>query len=155
MTGTDNPHNAVVGKSSQESLLSQARDAARNAYVPYSSFPVGAAVLTSSGAVYTGGNIENASYGLTVCAERTAVFAAVNDGEHEIIAVAVSAPRGTLTTPCGACRQVLNEFRSREHGMQVVLDDGASGLAIPLTELLPRAFGPADLENMASADDAR
>jgi len=135
-------------------LLRQARLAARNAYVPYSNFPVGAAVLTSSGAVYTGGNIENASYGLTVCAERTAVFAAVNAGEHEIMAVAVAAPRGTLTTPCGACRQVLNEFRSREHGMQVVLDDGASGLAIPLTELLPRAFGPADLENMASTDDA-
>jgi cytidine deaminase len=147
-------HNATIGKISQESLLHQARTAAKNAYVPYSSFPVGAAVLTSGGAVYTGGNIENASYGLTVCAERTAVFAAVNAGEHEIIAVAVSAPRGTLTTPCGACRQVLNEFRSRQHDMQVILDDGASGLAIPLTELLPRAFGPAYLENMASADDA-
>lgn len=154
MSRTDDPHNAVVGKISRESLLHQARDAARNAYVPYSSFPVGAAILTSSGTVYIGSNIENASFGLTVCAERTAVFAAVNAGEQEIIAVAVSAPRGTLTTPCGACRQVLNEFRSREHGMQVVLDDGASGLAIPLSELLPRAFGPADLENMASSDDA-
>ena len=155
MSDPDNPHDAVAGKSSRDSLLIRARAAARNAYVPYSSFPVGAAVLTASGAVYTGGNIENASYGLTVCAERTAVFAAVNDGEHEIIAVAVSAPRGSLTTPCGACRQVLNEFRSQGLGMQVILDDGASGLAIPLAELLPRAFGPADLENMASADDAR
>ncbi len=154
MSRTDNQHNAVVVENSLESLLGQARTAAQNAYVPYSSFPVGAAVLTSNGTVYTGGNIENASYGLTVCAERTAVFAAVNAGEREILAVAVSAPRGTLTTPCGACRQVLNEFRSPEHGMQVVLDDGASGLAMPLSELLPRAFGPADLENMARTDDA-
>jgi cytidine deaminase len=154
LSPSDIQHNTVAGNFSQESLLNRARDAAKSAYVPYSEFPVGAAILTSSGRVYTGGNIENASYGLTVCAERTAVFAAVNAGELDIIAVAVSAPRGTLTTPCGACRQVLNEFRSREHDMQVVLDDGASGLAIPLTELLPRAFGPADLENMASGDDA-
>jgi cytidine deaminase len=150
----DNQRNEEIGQLSFESLLRQARDAAKRAYVPYSNFPVGAAVLTSSGAIYCGGNIENASYGLTVCAERTAVFAAINAGEREITAVAVSAPRGTLTTPCGACRQVLNEFRSRELGMQVVLDDGASGLPIPLTELLPRAFGPADLENMTSAADA-
>lgn len=143
-----------MAKTSQAELLRRARDAAQGAYVPYSNFPVGAAVLASSGAVYTGGNIENASYGLTVCAERTAIFAAVNAGEREIVAVAVSAPRGTLTTPCGACRQVLNEFRSREHGMDVVLDDGACGMAVPLSELLPRAFGPADLENMASIDDA-
>jgi len=150
----DNQRNADLEKTSHESLLTHARHAANRAYVPYSSFPVGAAVLTSTGAVYAGANIENASYGLTVCAERTAVFAAVNAGEHEIIAVAVSAPRGTLTTPCGACRQVLNEFRSRQHGMQVVLDDGASGLAIPLTELLPRAFGPVDLEEMARTNGA-
>jgi len=139
---------------SHEALLARARDAANKAYVPYSGFPVGAAVLTRNGTVFTGGNIENASYGLTVCAERTAVFAAVNAGEREIVAVAVSAPRGTLTTPCGACRQVLNEFRSRDHGMEVVLDDGASGFAVPLAELLPRAFGPADLENMTGIDDA-
>ncbi len=135
-------------------MLATARAAAQIAYVPYSNFPVGAAVLAASGTVYTGCNIENASFGLTICAERTAVFAAVNAGERELVAVAVSAPRGSLTTPCGACRQVLNEFKSRDRGVTVILDDGGSGLAIPLAELLPRAFGPADLENMASADDA-
>jgi cytidine deaminase len=137
------------------SMLARARAAAEFAYVPYSNFPVGAAVLAASGAIYSGCNIENASFGLTVCAERTAVFAAVNAGEQELLAVAVSAPRGSMTTPCGACRQVLNEFRSRDRGMSVILDDGAAGIAIPLSDLLPRAFGPADLENMASSDDAR
>ncbi len=128
-----------------ETLISLARRAAGNAYVPYSSFPVGAAVLTADGSLYTGCNVENASSGLTICAERSAVSAAVSAGHREIAAVAVSAPRVLGTTPCGACRQVLNEFRPKGHDMTIILDDGASGIAVTLDELLPRAFGPRNL----------
>ena len=130
-------------------LLESARQAAHNAYVPYSRFPVGAAVQTADGSVFTGCNVENASYGLTICAERSAVSAAVAAGHSEITAVAVSAPKVPDTSPCGACRQVLNEFRSPKSGMSVILDDGASGTIISLDDLLPRAFGPRNLEQAA------
>ena len=126
-------------------LMDHARVAAANAYVPYSSFPVGAAVRTESGAVFSGANIENASFGLTCCAERTAVFAAVNAGHTVISAVAVTAPRVATVTPCGACRQVLNEFKPATGDMDVVLD-GPELAIVPLASLLPRAFGPRDLE---------
>src|SRR5262245_17989238 len=96
-----------------ERLLVAARGAATRAYAPYSS-PVGAAVLTADGTVVTGCNVENASYGLTVCAERTAVFSAVAAGHRTIVGVAVTAPRVVTITPCGACRQVLNEFKPRD-----------------------------------------
>jgi len=132
-----------------ETLLSLARRAAEHAYVPYSSFPVGAAVLTADGSMYTGCNVENASSGLTICAERSAVSAAVSAGHREIAAVAVSAPRVLGTTPCGACRQVLNEFSPKDHDMTIFLDDNASGIAVTLDELLPRAFGP---RNLAQAE---
>jgi len=132
-----------------ETLLSLARRAAEHAYVPYSSFPVGAAVLTADGSVFTGCNVENASSGLTICAERSAVSAAVSAGHREIAEVAVSAPLVPGTTPCGACRQVLNEFRPKDHDMTILLDDGASGFVVMLDELLPRAFGPRNLEEAA------
>jgi cytidine deaminase len=131
-------------------LLRRARTAAESAYVPYSDFPVGAAVLTSDGSVFSGCNIENASYGLTVCAERTAIGAAVSAGHREITAVAVSAPRLAGTTPCGACRQVLNEFRPAGGEMIVILDDGQAGSVVTLDDLLPRAFGPSNLEQAAT-----
>jgi cytidine deaminase len=127
-------------------LLAAARRAAEAAYVPYSQFPVGAAVLTADGSVFTGCNIENASYGLTICAERSAVSAAVSAGHRQIEAVAVAAPKAAGTTPCGACRQVLNEFRPASGDMQVLLDDGGVGIALGLDDLLPRAFGPRNLE---------
>jgi len=91
-------------------LLTAAREAKSRAYAPYSRFPVGAAVLTKKGAVYTGCNIENASLGLTVCAERAAVFNAVCAGERDLEALAVSADTPGHCRPCGACRQVLAEF---------------------------------------------
>ncbi len=94
-----------------EKLLSVAREFAGNAYVPYSSFPVGAAVLTEDGSIIGGVNIENASYGLTVCGERVAIFTAAATGHRTLQAVAVSAPKASGTTPCGACRQVMNEFK--------------------------------------------
>lgn len=127
-------------------LLERARAAARNAYVPYSDFPVGAAVMTTDGSVFTGCNVENASYGLTICAERAAVAAAISAGHRDISAVAVAAPRMMGTSPCGACRQVLNEFRPPDGEMIVILDDGASGIQASVEDLLPRAFGPRNLD---------
>jgi cytidine deaminase len=135
-----------MNETTQAELMGAARDAANRAYVPYSEFPVGAALLTPEGTIYTGCNIENASYGLTICAERAAISAAVSDGAREFVAVAVSAPKSALTTPCGACRQVLNEFGPAHGDMAVILDDGGSGLTIQLEYLLPRAFGPRNLE---------
>ncbi len=127
-------------------LIEAARKAAGHAYVPYSNFPVGAAVLTTTGDIVPGVNIENASIGLTVCGERVAVFNAAAQGHRELLAVAVSAPRARGTTPCGACRQVINEFRPRDGDLVVLLDQGDHVEQISLSDLLPRSFGPNDLE---------
>jgi cytidine deaminase len=121
-------------------LLEAAREASRSAYCPYSNFHVGAAVW-AGGRIFTGANVENASYGLTVCAERTAAFAAVLAGAAPIEAVAVScvdAPEGaepSLLMPCGACRQVLAEFAGPE--VPVVVDRAGT---FTIAELLPLAF---------------
>lgn len=127
-----------------KALMDYARAATATAYVPYSSFPVGAAVITDTGAIFTGANIENASYPLTCCAERTAVYAAVNAGHKTIAGIAVTATRVETVTPCGGCRQVLNEFKPSDRDMTVVLD-GPELQIISLADLLPRAFGPHDL----------
>lgn len=131
-----------------ERLLDAARRACANAYVPYSAFPVGSAVLTDSGEILTGANVENASFGLTVCGERVAVFGAVAQGHRQILAVVVSAPRSPGTSPCGACRQVLSEFRPQRADMAVILDEGdrSTPTILHLSDLLPHAFGPPDLE---------
>lgn len=131
-----------MDRETRRTLLDHARRAARNAYAPYSNFPVGAALLLPDGSIVTGANIENASVSLTICAERSAVAMAANAGHREITAVAVSAPRSPGTSPCGACRQVLNEFRPVGGDMVVILDDGEDGIVTSLEELLPRAFGP-------------
>src|SRR5215217_746769 len=122
----------------QSELLARARAAATKAYVPYSEFPVGAAVLAADGSIHAGCNVENASYGLTICAERVAATGAVSSGHREIVAVAVSAPKVPRTTPCGACRQFLNEFRPGTTDMLIILDDRESGEPVVLEELLPR-----------------
>lgn len=127
-------------------LLDVARDFATRAYVPYSEFPVGAAVLTADGSIIGGVNIENASYGLTVCGERVAIFGAAAAGHREIRAVAVSAPKATGTTPCGACRQVMNEFKPDGDDLIVVLEGPDGPRQISLRGLLPDAFGPRDLD---------
>ncbi|MFN8590794.1 MAG: cytidine deaminase [Thermomicrobiales bacterium] len=142
----------TLDASRQRTLLERARLAARNAYVPYSEFPVGAAVLTDDGSIYSGANIENASYGLTVCGERSAVFAAASAGQRTIVAVAVSAPKLALTSPCGACRQVLSEFRPKSGDMDVILDDRQDGEVVTLGDLLPRAFGPRTLDESKQAE---
>lgn len=124
-------------------LEDAARTASRAAYAPYSKFRVGSAVLTASGKIYSGCNVENASYGLCNCAERTAIFNAIASGERSIAAVAVFTPTQTVTAPCGACRQVINEFGPNALVISVCESD--ERIEAPLTELLPRSFGPANL----------
>lgn len=126
-------------------LEEEARYAARRAYVPYSHFTVGAAILTSDNQIYAGCNIENASYGLTNCAERTAVFAARILGEmSEIKALCVYTPTRVATPPCGACRQVLNEF-GPQMLVRLICDDAGQNIETTLDTLLPGAFGPKNL----------
>ncbi|ACB75938.1 cytidine deaminase [Opitutus terrae] len=124
-------------------LEKAARRAAEASYSPYSKFPVGAAVLTSSGHVFTGCNVENASYGLCNCAERTAIFSAAAAGERAIKAVAVYTPTPTATSPCGACRQVINEFGPT--ALVISVCDGSDRIETTLDQLLPHAFGPGNL----------
>jgi cytidine deaminase len=120
-----------------------AKAAAARAYAPYSEFPVGAAVLGRTGKVFGGCNVENASYGLCTCAERTAVFSAIASGERTIRAVAVYTPTPLPTAPCGACRQVIHEFGP--DALVICLCDGKSRIETRLSALLPAAFGPGDL----------
>jgi cytidine deaminase len=120
-----------------------ARRAAKTSYSPYSKFAVGAAVLAGSGKVYTGCNVENASYGLCNCAERTAIFSAVAAGERKIKCVVVYTPTTAATPPCGACRQVINEFGP--HARVVSICDSAERIETTLDALLPAAFGPGNL----------
>lgn len=129
-------------------LVERARAARQWAYVPYSNYPVGAALLTGSGKIYDGVNVENAAYPAGVCAERTAVFKAVSEGEREFEAVAVVTERGG--SPCGVCRQVLSEFGL---DTRVILADveGTIRQETTVRELLPNAFGPQDLKPGADA----
>jgi len=122
-------------------LIALAAEARHKAYAPYSHYTVGAALLTASGKVYTGCNVENASYGLTICAERTAAVKAVCDGEREFVAIAVVTENGG--TPCGACRQVLAEFGP---DMRVLVTDASGNHKMYiLRELLLDFFGPSQL----------
>ncbi len=129
---------------SPETLLERARAAASGAYAPYSAFQVGAALVTEGGRVQVAANVENASYGLSMCAERSAVFAMVaQDAEDRRIArVAIASPDAAPCWPCGACRQVLHEFGCRE----VVVEGPDGPLVVAFAEILPHAFGPEDLE---------
>ena len=124
-------------------LLAAAKAAARQAYAPYSRFRVGAAVLAASGKIYAGANVENASYGLSNCAERTAVFAAVAAGERKIVAVAVYTPTRKPTAPCGACRQGIREFGPR--AAVLCTCRSPERIETTLDRLLPAAFGPKSL----------
>ena len=116
---------------------------AARAYAPYSHFPVGAAALGGSGRIYAGCNVENASYGLCNCAERTAIFSAVAAGEKLIRAVAVYTPTPLPTAPCGACRQVIHEFGP--DALVISVCDARNRIETRMPALLPAAFGPGDL----------
>ena len=110
------------------------------AYIPYSHFPVGAALECSDGSVFTGCNIENASFGPTICAERTAVAKAVSEGHTDFVRIAVAGRCGDFCVPCGVCRQVLREFAP---GIEVICLNGKGEEKVfTLSELLPYSFGP-------------
>lgn len=128
----------------RESLLAAARTATTGAYAPYSQFPVGAALAFADGTVVTGANVENASYGLGLCAETVAVAKALSGGVRGgLVAVAVTGPSGTIT-PCGRCRQVLSEL-ALLGGTDPLVWCGEDGPELQLSALLPHAFGPASL----------
>src|ERR1700745_989737 len=119
-------------------LISAALDARGNAYAPFSKFKVGAAVEDDAGRIHTGCNVENATYGLTLCAERVAIFKAISEGARRFRRVAVVADTETLTPPCGACRQILWEFCG---DAELILSNlTGARLTMPLGELLPRTF---------------
>jgi cytidine deaminase len=124
-------------------LIAAARAARQLAYAPYSGYRVGAALQAESGEVITAANVENASYGLTICAERAAVVAAVAAGHRRFTAIAVAADGTSPASPCGACRQVLREFPAGA-GLRVLLAGESGGDLVVTTvgELLPGAFGP-------------
>jgi cytidine deaminase len=118
-------------------LVNAAKDARKRAYAPYSKFPVGAAILGASGRIYIGCNVENSSYGLTICAERNAMGRAIVEGEKQILAIAIAAGAKPCP-PCGACRQVLAEFGGPE--VPVALVAGRSRTVHQLGDLLPYTF---------------
>ena len=124
-----------------ESLIRAAKEAREKAYSPYSNFKVGAAVMTPSGKIYSGCNVENVSYGLTNCAERTAIYKAVSEGEHSFVALAVVADTEGPVAPCGACRQVIAEF-----GIEQIILGNIKGHTkiLSLEEILPYAFNKND-----------
>lgn len=119
-------------------LIQKAQEALANAYAPYSRYRVAAALLTADGQVYTGVNIENASFGATICAERVAVFKAVSDGRKEFKTLALVTGQGDFPTPCGMCRQVLVEFGKPD--MEIVLHNDEKTVVYRLEELLPLSF---------------
>ncbi len=125
-----------------QELVDRALAVRECAYAPYSQFSVGAVLLGKSGEIYAGTNVENASYGLTICAERSAVFSAIAAGEREFEAVAIVVKGAG--SPCGACRQVLSEFHP---SLRVILADEHGKIAdvLSLADLLPRSFGPHSL----------
>ena len=120
-------------------LVKKAIEAMKNAYIPYSKFPVGACVKTSDGAEFTGNNVENASYGLSMCAERVALFKAYSEGKRDIVALAVAANVDEPISPCGACRQVILELAGKA---EVYLSnrDGSKVKKMMPEELLPYGF---------------
>ena len=133
-----------------QSLIEAAQQARSHAVSPFSNFSVGAAVRTESGKVYTGCNVESASYGLTVCAERVAIWKALSEGERQFTALAVVADTETLTPPCGTCRQIIWEFA---RGATIVFANvqGQSEI-FQIAELLPRAFDARFLKGKKAAD---
>lgn len=128
-----------IERSRLTQLIESAKEAREyGSYAPYSKFRVGAAVLTKGGAIYKGGNVENASYGATVCAERVAIFNAISAGEREFSAIAIVGDYPEPLAPCGICRQVISEFGSQ---IEVIMSNIDGQIAIePIKALLPRSF---------------
>ncbi len=144
----------MTDKKMRETLIKEALEARKMAYVPYSHFMVGAALLTKEGQIYRGCNIENAAYGPTNCAERTAFFKAVSEGERAFAAIAiVGGPEGTpaqeeitgYAAPCGVCRQIMAEFCRPDDFEIIVAKSPEDYYVKTLEELLPDSFGPSNL----------
>jgi cytidine deaminase len=133
---------AEISQARRGELIELAGEARKQAYAPYSQYPVGAAVLTATGKLYTGCNVENAAYPTSMCAERVAIYKAVSEGEREFTAIAVVTENGG--SPCGACRQVMAEFGLKT---SVIIADARGRVVLETTvdELLPGAFGPGHL----------
>lgn len=120
-------------------LMEKAKEASKNAYAPYSKFPVGACVLAGSGKTYTGCNVENASYGLSICAERSAIVTAISNGEKSLRAIAIYSPKMEDCFPCGTCRQVIFEFQKEQEVYVITCaKDGCN--VYKINELLPKGF---------------
>lgn len=132
-------------KEIKDKMFEKALEVQKNAYVPYSEFPLGAAVLTEDGSIYTGVNIENASFSLTNCAERSAIFTAVSEGKRKIEALLIVSSTENPVSPCGACRQVINEFADGEIEVIMMTESGKE-LTMTSTELLPGAFNDSAME---------
>lgn len=120
-------------------LMDKAKEASKMSYSPFSRFAVGAALIAKSGKIYSGCNIENSSFGMTNCAERTAIFKAVSEGEREILAIAIYSPNSDNCYPCGACRQVMFEFQGDDEVIVITEDCGRLD-ARKLSEFLPFGF---------------
>ena len=131
-------------------LIQCALDAQKNSYAPYSEFNVGAAVLCSSGKIYTGANVENVSYGAAICAERTAISHAIASGERKILAIAIVGgskfTSNGYCTPCGICRQFMREFAEPEKFLVIMAKTPTDYVEKTLEELLPMSFGPESLD---------
>ena len=132
-----------IGNDTIERLVLEARRAAEKAYAPYSNFHVGAALINEDGKIFTGVNVENASFGLTVCAERNAICSSVSNANRTIEALVLYTPTDTPTTPCGACRQVIKEFS--QDTLIISVCDSDNRLVRTIAELLPSSFGPESL----------
>ncbi|MFC2948341.1 cytidine deaminase [Virgibacillus sediminis] len=133
----------------REQLMKEAVNIRAKAYVPYSEFPVGAALLSRSGKLYTGCNIENSAYSVTCCAERVAIFKAISEGETEFTEMAVAADTKRPVPPCGACRQVMSEFFPKDMKIHLANIHGVSR-TFAMEELLPFSFQPDDLNDSGS-----
>ena len=121
-------------------LMNMAKEASKMSYSPFSRFAVGAAVLAKSGKIYSGCNVENSSFGMTICAERCAIFKAVSEGEREILAVAIYSPNSDDCNPCGACRQVMYEFQPDDVELEIITEKSGELNVRKLSEYLPYGF---------------
>lgn len=123
-----------------ENLMNKAKEISKNSYSPFSRFAVGAAVLTPDGNIYQGCNVENSSFGLTICAERCAIFKAVSEGQRIITAIAIYSPNSDSCYPCGACRQVMYEFQSDDEEIEVITENMGQLEINKLSYFLPCGF---------------
>lgn len=135
----------MAAETNLDLLIGLAKRASERAYCPYSRFRVGAVVATQSGELFAGCNVENASYGLTICAERNAIFQMIAHGQHQIEQIVVYTPTPVPAAPCGACRQTISEFSM--NARIVCVCDGSRRIDTTLDQLLPHAFGQSNLGN--------